>query len=72
MSEDSFEHFHDGSAYRAEIERLRAELAEEKAIVTRIWELLGNPSYEELKGRSIYDLIISLKEHAAQSRSRTR
>jgi hypothetical protein len=33
----------------------------EKAIVTRVWEQLGNPSYESLNGRSIYDLIDELK-----------
>lgn len=32
---------------------------DEKAIVTNIWALLGNPSYAELAGRSIYDLILA-------------
>lgn len=44
-----------------EIERLTAELKEERAIVDRIWALFGTPSYEELKGRSIYDLISELQ-----------
>jgi len=29
----------------------------ERAIVARIWVQLGSPTYEELNGRSIYDLI---------------
>jgi hypothetical protein len=33
---------------------------QEAAIVSRIWEQLGNPSYESLNGRSIYDLIDDL------------
>lgn len=56
----------------AEIGRLRAErdeardsLSEEVRIVNRIWEMYGSPSYEELAGRSIYDLI-SEERQAAQ------
>jgi hypothetical protein len=30
---------------------------EEKEIVARIWKFLGSPSFEELKGRTLYDLI---------------
>lgn len=45
---------------RGEIERLRTKLDEETKIVDRIWELLGNPGYDDLKGRSIYDLIQEL------------
>ena len=40
-----------------ELSALNARLAEETAIVDRIWDQLGSPSYEELKGRSIHDLI---------------
>jgi len=29
-------------------------------IVDKIWQMLGNPAYSELKGRSIYDLIQEL------------
>lgn len=39
------------------IRSLEAQLAEEKAIVNRIWEMFGNPSYPFLDGRSIYDLV---------------
>ena len=40
-----------------ELEAARADLKQERAIVDRIWDQLGRPSYQELKGRSIYDLI---------------
>ena len=33
------------------------ELAEERAIVNRIWAIYDNPSCESLHGKSIYDLI---------------
>jgi hypothetical protein len=39
------------------IKVLESQLAEEKAIVTRIWEMFGNPAYEFLDGKSIYDLV---------------
>ena len=42
-------------------EQLRADFEAEKAIVNRIWDQLGRPSYEELNGRSIYDLIDALR-----------
>jgi hypothetical protein len=41
----------------AEIARLKDELEEEKSIVTRIWTLLGNPTYESLEGKTIVDVI---------------
>lgn len=44
-----------------EIASLREKLAKETGIVARIWGQLGSPSYEELKGRSIHDLIDELK-----------
>ena len=31
--------------------------AAEHDIVARIWKMFGSPSYEELAGRSLYDLI---------------
>jgi len=34
---------------------------EERAIVDKIWAILGNPTYKELKGKSIYELIEDLK-----------
>ena len=45
----------------AAIKDLQRELATERAIVSRIWTQLGSPTYEQLKGRSIYDLIDELK-----------
>lgn len=47
-----------------EIKALRHALAEETAIVDRIWDLFGRPSYAELKGRTIYDLITEVQGHA--------
>ena len=44
---------------------LERELAHERAIVSRIWVQLGSPTYEQLKGRSIYDLIDELKAELA-------
>jgi len=51
---------------RLDAERSRADAAEaarseQHDIVARIWKHLGSPSYEELAGRSIYDLIGCLK-----------
>ena len=45
----------------AAIKDLQRELATERAIVSRIWTQLGSPTYAQLKGRSIYDLIDELK-----------
>jgi hypothetical protein len=42
-------------------ERLQIERDTEASIINRIWKQLGNPTYEELKGRSIYDLIDEIK-----------
>lgn len=53
------------AALNAELASVKAELAAETAIVDRIWDQLGRPSYEELKGRSIYDLIDALKAELA-------
>jgi hypothetical protein len=49
----------------AEVSSLRSQLKEETAIVDRILDIFGRPSYEELKGRSIYDLILELKAQLA-------
>tara|TARA_R110000868_G_scaffold398438_1_gene671612 strand:+ start:194 stop:586 length:393 start_codon:yes stop_codon:yes gene_type:complete len=49
---------------------LEAELAAERAIVSRIWTQLGSVTYEQLKGRSIYDLIDELKADLAAERAR--
>ena len=49
---------------RARNEALTAERDEERGIVDRIWDLFGRPSYAELNGRSIYDLITALQARA--------
>ena len=43
---------------------------EEKQIVTRIWEFLGSPSFEELKGRTLYDLIREKEEELQRLQTR--
>jgi len=45
-------------------------LTAERAIVSRIWVQLGSPTYEQLKGRSIYDLIDEMKAELAAERAR--
>ena len=49
---------------------LERELATERAIVSRIWVQLGSPTYAQLKGRSIYDLIDEMKAELASERAR--
>ena len=49
---------------------LETELAAERAIVSRIWVQLGSPTYAQLKGRSIHDLIDDLKAELATERAR--
>jgi len=49
---------------------LVAELAAERAIVSRIWVQLGSPTYAQLKGRAIYDLIDEMKAELAAERAR--
>lgn len=46
--------------------QLEADLREERAIVDRIWNMFGRPSYEELNGRTIYDLIADVQKRAAE------
>lgn len=46
---------------------LERNLEEEKAIVDRIWKILGSPTFDELHGRSIYDLIEELKVKAQRN-----
>ena len=47
---------------------LETELAAERAIVSRIWVQLGSPTYAELNGRSIYDLIDEIKTDRAEAK----
>ena len=53
-----------------EIERLKGELANEVAIVNRIWTIYGSPDYEALNGRTIYDLINADRERAEKAERR--
>jgi DNA repair exonuclease SbcCD ATPase subunit len=51
-----------------EIARFKADLRQETEIVDRIWAIFGTPTYEELKGRSIYDLVSQAKADAESNR----
>lgn len=42
---------------KAEAKHLRTLNDDAHAVIARIWAIFGNPSYEELKGRTIYDLV---------------
>jgi hypothetical protein len=53
-------------ALSAKAEKLQVERDTEASIINRIWKQLGSPTYAELKGRSIYDLIDELKADAAK------
>jgi hypothetical protein len=53
-----------------EIERLDDAYRAEYAIVDRIWGMFGRPSYEQLAGRSIYDLIQSALDRAEKAEAR--
>ena len=48
-------------AMEAALAEAQRRAADETAIVDRIWDQFGRPSYEELNGRSIYDLISEVK-----------
>ena len=53
-------------------ERAEMELKVSRDIVSKIWTQLGSPTYEQLKGRSIYDLIDELKAELAAEREKVR
>ncbi len=55
-------------AKQSHIDRLQGELEFEKDIVSRIWNILGAPSYKDLAGRAIYDLVLELKAQAESLR----
>lgn len=60
------------TALRERAEKAERQFREQHDIVARIWVQLGSPSYEELAGRSIYDLIDELKAKAMLTASRTK
>lgn len=45
------------NAERSRADAAEAARSEQHDIVSRIWKHLGSPSYEDLGGRSIYDMI---------------
>jgi hypothetical protein len=47
-----------------EVDMWKRKYEEERAIVDRIWKILGNPTYEQLGGKSIYELVEELKARA--------
>ena len=47
---------------------LDAELRAEAAVIDRIWGMFGPPSFAELKGRGLYDLIADLQKDAERYR----
>jgi hypothetical protein len=49
--------------------QLKDELENERAIVSRIWVQLGSPTYAQLNGRSIYDLIDEMKAELAAAKA---
>lgn len=59
---------HEIETLKRERDEARRLFDEEKAIVERIWKMLGSPTYEQLKGRSIYDLIQEKINDFAQAR----
>ena len=52
--------------------QLKDELENERAIVSRIWFQLGSPTYAQLKGRSIYDMIDEMKAELVTEREKVR
>jgi len=48
----------------AQLRDANIERDEQTQIVANIWKLLGSPTYEELAGRSIYDLIAASEARA--------
>lgn len=58
----------DGDIMREADEALKAKDAEidiAHAVVSRIWSIFGNPSYEALAGRTIYDLVQQAVDRSA-------
>lgn len=42
---------------------------EAHAVISRIWAIFGTPSYEQLAGRSIYDLVREVKDRDEASQA---
>ena len=59
------------NTWKARAERAEAEFETQRAIVARVWERLGSPTYASLNGRSIYDLVdegVAARQEAASLR----
>lgn len=55
-----------GEEGATEIEHLRNLNKDAHAIIDRIWKFFSTPSYDDLAGRSIYDLVESAAKDAAR------
>lgn len=53
-----------------ERDEARSRYKSEYEIVNRIWQMLGNPPYGDLAGRSIYDLISEVQARALAAEAR--
>lgn len=51
-----------------EIEHLKNLNADAHAVIAKIWGILGNPTYEQLEGRTIYDLVETAVKDAERYR----
>ena len=45
------------AALNAEIEHLKSLNNDAHAIIDKIWAIFGTPTYEQLEGRTIYDMV---------------
>lgn len=54
------------------IDGLRARLAEETAIVDRIWRVLGISTYDQAEAKSIYEIVASSKSRATSAEETVR
>lgn len=50
--------------HEREIEHLKSLNDDAHATISRIWAILGNPTYEQMGGRTIYDLVESAVKDA--------
>src|SRR5690349_4458951 len=51
-----------------DIDHLQQLNKDAHAVIDRIWDIFGRPSYEELAGRSIYDLVEAAQNDALRYR----
>ena len=55
------------SATSAEVESSERALADYGNTVRRVWEALGNPSYESLNGKTIWEVVAQLRTQLAEA-----